>query len=103
MTNQIIKKQKLSNRNGYDITVQFRDNGNAYTKTFYFESETEPTDLELSERIAHIQANVQDSIDNPIVPDKTEAEIVDILIEKELLEKGQGIDDLKTKEELLAE
>ena len=102
LTPKIIKKKKLLHRNGYDITVEFTDGTKKYGSVFYFESDTEPTDLALADRIAHIQSNIQYDIDNPPVPEKTEAEIVDILIEKGLLEAGQGIDDLKTKEELLA-
>ena len=97
---KILKKQKLSYRNGYDITVEFDDDGTKYTKTFYFESKTEPTDKKLENRIAHIQSNVQNDIDNPPVPEKTESEIIDILIEKGLLTEGQTIDDLKTKREI---
>ena len=103
LTVKVVKKQKLTHRPGYDVTAQFQDADFMRTSTFYFASATEPTDKDLEARIAHIQANIQHDIDNPIVPDKTEQEIIDILVAKELLEVGQTVDDLKTKAEILAE
>jgi len=104
LTVKIVKKQKLTNRPGYDVTTHFMDGGDIVrTSTFYFQSATEPTDKDLETRLAHIQANIQYNIDHPIVPEKSQTEIEDILITKGLLETGETIDDLKTKAEIIAE
>ena len=103
LTVKVVKKQKLTHRPGYDVTAQFQDADFMRTSTFYFQSATEPTDKELEVRLAHIQTNIQYDIDHPIVPEKSQTEIEDILVTKGLLEEGQSVDDLKTKAEIIAE
>ncbi len=55
---------------------------------------------------AHIQAripNIEYDLNNPVQPERTEEEIIALLVGKELLIEGQTLDDLKTKAEIIVD
>jgi hypothetical protein len=109
ITYKILKKEKLFYRSGYDITVKFTDDTTLIEKnvTFYFESEKEPLEKDMLDRLVHIANNVQDSINEEneqrLYPEVTRPEIEDILREKGFLTSRQKLEDLKTKAEIIAE
>ena len=65
LSNEIKSKEKLNYRPGYDVTVIYTDSTSDmdYPVIFYFESQTEPSDNDLTERITHIGNNIQAEID----------------------------------------
>lgn len=107
ITYQIIEKNKLKYRSGYDIHVVYTDfeTNKKYYKIFYFKCESEPSDNDLTDRIDHIKNNVQNMIIEEAnrKPEVDRAQIEEILVEKGFLETGQHIEDLKTLEDLLGE
>ena len=49
----IIRKEKV--KNGYDITINMIDGELEKIKTFLWESEAEPSDAELSDKITYLE------------------------------------------------
>ena len=109
LTSKILKKTALTRRQGYDIYIVVTDSvtEKTYNKVFFFACSSEPTDKKLETRIAHIESNVQDQIneeaDKIVHPDKTREELEELLKEKGYLESSDRLEDLKEASTFVSE
>lgn len=100
MNYEMLKKQFLPKRDGWNVLVRFTDakEGIDQTKLFFEAGKTEPTLESITDHLSHLAGNIEDRIaEANIKTEYTKDEIEELLRAKGYLTENQTLEDLPDK------